>query len=77
MDETGRAEVDEFDLALAVRLDQDVLGLQVAVDESETVQVFEGVQDLFRDLLELADGEVVLVIIGLFVEFRVLVEILL
>ena len=39
--EARRAEVDHLDLASRVRLDQDVLGLEVAVDETERVNVLE------------------------------------
>lgn len=35
--ETRRAEVDDLDFAAGVGLDQDVLGLEVAVNEAEPV----------------------------------------
>jgi len=51
VDEAGGAEVDDLDLASGVGLDQDVLGLQVAVDQAQPVDEVQGRQDLPRYLL--------------------------
>ena len=50
--EATRAEVDELDLAAGEALDDDVLGLDVAVDQVEAVDEFQRLQDLH----EVGDG---------------------
>lgn len=42
----GRAEVDELDRGLLQRAEQDVLGLEVAVDEASFVEDGERVEEL-------------------------------
>jgi hypothetical protein len=50
-EELGEAEVDEEDLrALGLESDADILGLEVAVDEAEGVQVLQALQQLQADL---------------------------
>mmetsp|Transcript_5060 Transcript_5060/g.17563 ORF Transcript_5060/g.17563 Transcript_5060/m.17563 type:complete len:355 (-) Transcript_5060:1221-2285(-) len=48
-DEAAAAEVDHFDFAPRVAPDENILGLQVAVDEREGVEVLERLQHLARD----------------------------
>jgi hypothetical protein len=58
MDEARATEVDHFDLAPGVRLNQDVFRFQVAVNELELVNKTQRVQDLLCDPLEARDVEV-------------------
>lgn len=58
MDEATAAKVDHLDLAARVRLDQDVLWLQVAVDQLEVVTEGQRFQNLLRNLLESWNVEV-------------------
>ena len=58
MDEATAAKVDHLDLAVRVRLDQDVLWLQVAVDQLEVVTEGQRFQNLLRNLLESWNVEV-------------------
>lgn len=61
IDEARGAEVNDLDFTSAVRLDEDVLWLQVAVNEPQGVHVVQGSQDLSRDLLQPSDGKVRLI----------------
>lgn len=58
MDEATASKVDHLDLAARVRLDQDVLWLQVAVDQLEVVTEGQRFQNLLRNLLESWNVEV-------------------
>mmetsp|Transcript_55807 Transcript_55807/g.155600 ORF Transcript_55807/g.155600 Transcript_55807/m.155600 type:complete len:326 (-) Transcript_55807:1149-2126(-) len=74
VDEAARTEVDNLHLTTAVRPDQDVLGLEVAMDEPQGVHVIQSGEHLLRDLLEAAEREVGLVP-ALPVELRELVQV--
>ena len=50
VDEAGRAEVDYLARHVLDALDEDVLGLQVAMDQVQAVDVVQGVQHLLGDL---------------------------
>ena len=52
VDEATAAKINHLDLTPRVRLDQDVLGLQIAVDQFKIVAKREGVQDLLCNLLQ-------------------------
>ena len=56
--EAARAEVDDLDLAARVRLDQDVLRLEVGVHQPEAVQEGERPQHLRGDALQARGREV-------------------
>lgn len=52
MNETARTEVNNLNLASRVALDQNVLWLEVAVDESQAMDEVKGCQNLLRDFLK-------------------------
>mmetsp|Transcript_5455 Transcript_5455/g.16157 ORF Transcript_5455/g.16157 Transcript_5455/m.16157 type:complete len:242 (-) Transcript_5455:140-865(-) len=72
--ETGGAEVNDLHLASAIRADEDVLGLEVAVYQPQGVHVVQRREHLVRYLLQPPKGEVRL-IAALAVELRELVEV--
>mmetsp|Transcript_37035 Transcript_37035/g.78548 ORF Transcript_37035/g.78548 Transcript_37035/m.78548 type:complete len:262 (+) Transcript_37035:376-1161(+) len=53
-----KAEIDDLDLASGVGLDQNIFGLQVGVNEPESVHILEGNQDLSCDSLQAPQSEV-------------------
>lgn len=71
MNEAATSEIDHFDLTSRVALDQNVLRLQVAVDQSQTVNKLEGTEDLLGDSLKAAHSE-----IGLFFHLPIVLAIL-
>lgn len=73
--EAAAAEVDELDLAPAEGLDDDVLGLDVAVDQLQRVDEHQGLQHLLHDALQARHG-VVRLVIRLADEAAELVEVL-
>ena len=56
--EARGAEVDDLDLAARVGLDEDILGLEIAVDQVEVVHEAQGVQALRGDAPQPGEGEV-------------------
>ena len=73
MDETTWTKIDDFDLTLAVALDQNVLGLEIAVNQMEVVNIVKSIQDLLGYLLKSGNIKVVLlfdlsVVLAVFVQ---------
>ena len=58
MDETTASKVNNLDLTSRIRLDQDVLRLQITVNQFEIMDKRESVQDLLRNTLQAWDIEV-------------------
>jgi hypothetical protein len=56
--EARGAEVDDLDLAARVGLDEDILGLEIAVDQVEAVHEAQGVEALRGDASQAGEGEV-------------------
>ena len=52
MNETARAEVNYLNFASRVALDQNILWLEIAVDESEAMDEVESGQNLLRNFLK-------------------------
>jgi hypothetical protein len=74
MDKARAAEVNDLDLASGVRLDKNIFGLEIAMDEFEVMDEAERVEDLLRDFLEPWNVEVQL-LFDLSVVLRILVQI--
>ena len=73
MDETTTSKVDNLDLTSRIRLDQNVLRLQITVNQFEIMDKGESVQDLLCDSLEARNIEVNFlfnfpIVLGIFVE---------
>ena len=73
MDETTASKVDNLDLTSRIRLDQNVLRLQITVNQFEIMDKGESVQDLLCDSLEARNIEVNFlfnfpIVLGIFVE---------
>jgi len=56
--EATGTEVDDFDFALGVGLNQNILGFQIAMDQVEVVDEVQSIQDLLRDLLKSRNIEI-------------------
>jgi len=74
MNEAARAKVDHLHLTSRIRLNQDVLRLQIAMDQPEPVNELQSCQYLLGDLLESSHVEVLL-LLNFPVVLAVLVEI--
>ena len=51
-------KVDDFDLALGVGLNQNVLWLQITMNQVQVVDEVESIEDLLRDLLKSGNVEI-------------------
>lgn len=51
-------EVDDFDLALGVGLNQNILRLQIAMDQVQVMDEVQSIQDLLGDLLKSRNVEI-------------------
>ena len=51
-------KVDDFDLALGVGLNQNILWFQITMNQVQVVDEVESIQDLLRDLLESGNVEI-------------------
>ena len=73
MDEATATEVNDLDLATRVRLDENVFGLQIAMDQLKIVDEGKRLQDLLSDSLQPGNVEVKLllhlaVVLGILIE---------
>jgi hypothetical protein len=74
MDEARGSKINDFDLTFGVRLDQNVLWLQITMDEVELMDKVQSIQDLLRHFLQSWNVEVVL-LLNLSVVLGVLIEV--
>ena len=51
-------KVDDFDLALGVGLNQNILWLQITMNQVQVVDEVESIEDLLRDLLKSGNVEI-------------------
>ena len=75
MDEATATEVNDLDLATRVRLDENVFGLQIAMDQLKIVDEGKRLQDLLSDSLQPGNVEVKL-LLHLAVVLGVLIEVI-
>ena len=52
-------KINDFNLALGVGLNQNILRFQITVNQVEIMDEVESIQDLLRDLLKSGDIEIV------------------
>ena len=71
VDEARAAKVNDLDLTARIRLDQNVLRLQIAVDQLQIMDKAQRVKNLLRDPLQPGDVEV-----DLFLDFSVVLAVL-
>jgi hypothetical protein len=62
MNEARGSKINDFDLTFGVRLDQNVLWLQITMDEVELMDKVQSIQDLLRHFLQSWNVEVVLLL---------------
>lgn len=74
MNEARRPKINDFDLALRVRLDKDVLWFQIAMDQIQVMNKVQGIQNLLCNFLKPRNVEVML-LLNLSVVLGVLVKV--
>jgi hypothetical protein len=60
VNEARRPKINDFDLTLGIRLDQNILRFQITMDQIEIVNEVKSIQDLLRHFLKSWHVEVML-----------------